>query len=199
MPKPPCKKTMQHSSELAESHRPLTVTDEVKTAQTETQAFKDATIPERKRNLPLPKLISLDDYRSLMTQGHLLAPKPAYECGGRWQQLGPAGPDGPHRNLNSWNDNTVGPVTLASGYGSNAFPYSAAHVLDPITMPFKANSVNSNLVNNDEGLSNPFWAPPKIPHFTGSTLEVTQMANNSGPKTTCFTLVCICICIFQFH
>ena len=29
MPKPPCKKTMQNSPELAESHRPLTVTDEV--------------------------------------------------------------------------------------------------------------------------------------------------------------------------
>ena len=43
--------------------------------------------------------------------------------------------DGPHRTLYPRNDNTVGPVTLTSGYGSNTFSYSAAHVLDPSTKP----------------------------------------------------------------
>ena len=56
MPKPPCKNTMQNSHELAESHRPLTVTDEVipLSAQTEMHVSKDAIITERKSNLPLP-------------------------------------------------------------------------------------------------------------------------------------------------
>ena len=136
MPKPPRKQTMQNSSELAESHRFLTVTDEAisVTAQTEIYASLNAIIPERNRNLPLPNPISLDDYASLMTQNHLSAPKGALECGGRWQQLSPSGPNGPHHNHYSWKDNTVGPVTLASGYGSNTSPYSAAHVLDPSTM-----------------------------------------------------------------
>ena len=53
MPKPPCKQTMQNSHELAESHRSLTVTDEVNslTAHTEIHASKDTIIPERKSNL----------------------------------------------------------------------------------------------------------------------------------------------------
>ena len=136
MPKPPCKKTMQNSSELAESHRFLTVTDEAisLTAQTEKHAFKDAIIPERKSNLPLPEPLSLDDYVSLMTSCHLMAPTWTSKYGGRGRPLRPAGPDGPHRTLYSWKDNTVGPVTLASGYGSNTFPYSAAHLLDPSTI-----------------------------------------------------------------
>ena len=61
MPKPSCKQTMQNSYELAESHRSLTVTDEVNplTAQTAIHASKDAVIPDRKRNLPLPRLTTL--------------------------------------------------------------------------------------------------------------------------------------------
>ena len=207
MPKPPCKKTMQHSSELAESHRPLTVTDEVKTAMTGTYAFEDAIITERKRNLPLPKPISLDDYVSLMTQGHLLAPNGTSECGGRWQQLRPAGPNGPHRNLYTWKDNTVGPVTLTSGYGSNTFPYSAAHVLDPSMMSNTTHMVTDTR-KCEPNASDTFGVPSnpthftgsasyvlteinkdvsEIPSFTSSTLAVTQMANNNGPKSTCFT------------
>ena len=45
----------------------------------------------------------------------------------------PVWSNGPNHTL-ILNDNTVGPVTLTSGYGSNTFPYSAAHVLDSSTM-----------------------------------------------------------------
>ena len=188
MPKPPCKKTMQNSSEQAESHRFLTVTDEAisVTAQTEMHAFKDAIIPERKRNLPLPKPMSLDDYASLMTQGHLLAPKPAYECGGRRLQLGPAGPNGPRRNLYSWKDNTVGPVTLASGYGSNTFPYSAAHVLDPSTMP-NTTHVVTDTRKCEPHTSDTFSVPPNTTHFTGSDLWELSNTNKDASKIPPFT------------
>ena len=172
---------MQHSSELAESHRPLTVTDEVNTAQTERYAFKDAIIPERKSNLPLPDPLSLDDFEALMLQRQPLARPGTARYGAAVYPSGvkgrtkieptsrrPIGSNDPHHNLYSWKDNTVGPVTLASGYGSNTFPCSAAHVLDPITMPITTSVVNSDLVIHDEGLSNPFWAPSKILHFTVS-------------------------------
>ena len=81
MPKPPCKKTMQNSNELAESHRSLTVTDEVNLppAQTEIHASKDAIIPKRKSNIPLPNTLSLKDFEALMTPHRFLArPTTAY-------------------------------------------------------------------------------------------------------------------------
>ena len=83
MPKPPCKRTMQNSSELAESHRFLTVTDEAisLTAQIETHVSKDAIIPERKSNLPLPNAMSLDDFEALITPPRLSAPYAVYGYG----------------------------------------------------------------------------------------------------------------------
>ena len=148
MPKPPCKQTMQNSSELAESHRFLTVTVEANpsSAQTATPASKDAIIPERKSNLPLPNTLSLDDFEALITPCRP-STRPAaasYEVGAcpkGAKSLSrieptlrrPIGSNGPYRNPHPMYDNTVGPVTLTSGYGSNTFPYSAAHVLDPST------------------------------------------------------------------
>ena len=133
MPKPPCKKTMQNSFELAESHRTLTVTDEVNppTAQTEIHVSKDTIIPERKSNLPLPHTLPLSEVEALMTSS------PSYATTGRFWYGGcacplrakspnkieptlrrPIGSYGPNRTPYPMNDNTVGPVTLISGYGS---------------------------------------------------------------------------------
>ena len=74
MPKPPCKKTMQNSSERAESHRSLTVKVEANslTAQTATPASKDAIIQEQKSNISLPKPLSFDEYARMM-ETHLYA------------------------------------------------------------------------------------------------------------------------------
>ena len=180
MAKPPCKQTMQNSSELAESHRFLTVTDEAipLTAQTETHVSKDAIIPERKSNLPLPNAMSLDDFEALITPPRLSAPYAVYGYGPAVYPLRvkspnqiepalrrPIGSSDPHRILYSWKDNTVGPVTLASGYGSDTFPYSAAHVLDPNTMPNKTHVVTDTR-QCEPNASDTFCIPPKISHFT---------------------------------
>ena len=199
MPKPPSKKTMQHSSELAESHRPLTVTDEVNTAQTEKHAFKDAIIPERKSNLPLPKPMSLDDFATLIAPRHLSAPYAVCGYGTAVYPLGtqipngiestlrrPIGSNDPYRNPDSWKDNTVGPVTLASGYGSNTFPYSAAHVLNPTTMPDTTRVVTDTRKCEPNTLDT-FSVPPKPTHFTGSTSHVLTETNKDVPKIPSFT------------
>ena len=187
---------MQNSSEQAESHRFLTVTDEAisVTAQTEIHASLNAIIPERKRNLPLPKPISLDDFVSLMTAPRLLAPSGAFEYGGNARlpkaksqnQLEPTprrpiGSYGSNCNLYSWKDNTVGPVNLASGYGSNTFPYSAAHVLDPNTMPNKTHVVTDTRKCEPDA-SDSFSVPRKISHFTGSTSHVLTEINKDVSK-----------------
>ena len=106
-------------------------------------------------------------------------------------------------------------MTLASGYGSNTFPYSAAHVLDSSTMLNEIHPINSNRVSQDQGLfntprvapeythstgsyidsekmkvspsSDTFYMWPKSTFFTGNTLVVTPKANNSMPNSSCFT------------
>ena len=209
MPKPPCKQTMQNSSELAESHRFLTVTDEAfpPMAQTEIHASQNVIIPERKSNLPLPNTLSLGDFEALMAPQCLLSRPSTAQYGPSAYPMGvkgrtkieptprrPIGSYRPNRNLYSWNDNTVGPVTLASGYGSNTFPYSAAHVLDPNTVPTKTSLINSNLVLHDNGLSNASWVPPNTICFTGSYTDSEKITVSPGmdtfymwPKSSHFT------------
>ena len=122
-----------------------------------------------------------------MTSPHLVVPSGTSRYGGRWQQLRPAGPIGPHRNLQSWNDNTVGPVTLASGYGSNTFPYSAAHVLDP-SMMSSTTHVVTDTRKCEPNASDTSSVPPKTTSFTSSTLEVTQNKKDTSPNLTFFTI-----------
>ena len=196
MPKPPCKKTMQNSSELAESHRFLTVTDEAisVTAQTEMHAFKDAITPERKRNLPLPKPMSPDDFVALMTSSPTFATTDRFWYGGcarlekgrNPNQLEPTSRRPirsyrPNCNLYSLKDNTVGPVTLASGYGSNTFPYSAAHVLDPSMMS------NSTPVVTDTRKCEP---------NASDTSSVPSIIEIIPPISTCFTGVLLVLFVF---
>ena len=50
------------------------------------------------------------------------------------------------------NDNTVGPIFLTSGNGSDMLPYSAEHVQNISTMLNNTPPVHSNLVIRDEGL-----------------------------------------------
>ena len=87
----------------------------------------------------------------------------------------------PNRALYPMNDNTVGPVTLTSGYGSNTFPYSVAHVLDSSTRP-------NTLPDTRECEPNKTYNSLNHTKYTGSSLAVTQKAHNSMPKYSCFNV-----------
>ena len=74
-------------------------------------------------------------------------------------------------DISPMNDNTVGPVMLTSGYGSNTFPYSAAHVLNTSTMLNVTPPIHSNRVFNDEGLFNTSSVTPISSYYTCSSLD----------------------------
>lgn len=79
--------------------------------------------------------LALDDYAAIMTPKLYARSRPDTSCyvsdtqpvPGRSHSgieptfRRPIGSSGPTRTLSPTNDNTVGPVTLASGYGSNGY------------------------------------------------------------------------------
>ena len=91
--------------------------------------------------------------------------------------------------------NTVGPVPVASGYGSRTLTHSAAHMLvdnkeNPSSLLSKAISPKMDRIpvveSRDSGI--------QITTFTGSNLHLAKegvlqrpKAFNSMPKLTCFT------------
>ena len=74
---------------------------------------------------------------------------------------------------------TVGPVPMTFGYGPNAFPHSAAHVLNNNPSP---SNLEGNQNNNLKNMT-------KTSHFTGSTFNVVPNSNKDVSKNPSFTLV----------
>ena len=142
-------------------------------------ASQDANIPNRRSNLPLPNLISLDDFAASMTpQCFDTRSNTSYYVVGACPERGknpfiieqtsrrPIDHNESGRTLSQKNNNTAGPMTLTSGYGSNTFPYSAAHVLDLSTLLYEIQPINSNRVVHDKGLFNTSCVAPKYSCFT---------------------------------
>ena len=136
----------------------------------------------------MPNQLSLDDFAAI------IAPQRFGEPG--WSQVGkgpepkrPIDSEESTRTLSLMNDNTVGPVTLASGYESNTFPYSAAHVLDSSTMFNEIHLINRNRVFNDEGLFSSCKYASANPFVTGSVSQTPPLLEIRPPKSSCFTLV----------
>ena len=86
--------------------------------------------------------------------------------------------------------NTVGPVPVASGYGSRTLTQSAAHALF-------SSEENASSLRGEARLSKVRGTPvvesrdrgTKMTSFTGSTTSVLPQTKNSSVKITCFTII----------
>ena len=84
--------------------------------------------------------------------------------------------------------NTVGPVPVASGYGSSTLTQSAAHALfssEENVSSLQGEARSSKVCETPVMESRDSGIP--ITSFTGSTTSVLPQTNNNSVKTTCFT------------
>ena len=90
--------------------------------------------------------------------------------------------------------NAVGPVPVASVYGSRTLTHSAVHTLDNSKDHASAlSSLHEKIHTQDSDnelweLSETEFGYLKNPLFTGSTVSVMPKEETTGTKSACFTL-----------